>query len=66
MYSETCIKTTPGTWDQQNVVLMQLSLYFKTIHGIMEMWSYIAGGLKIKVQQHTKLHFATKIGGLII
>ncbi len=30
-------------------VHMQWSLYFKTTHGIKKMWSYIAGGLKIKV-----------------
>ncbi len=27
----------------------QWSLYFKTTHGTKKMWSYIAGGLKIKV-----------------
>ncbi len=46
--------------------VIQWSLYFKTTHGTIQMWSYIADGLKIKVQQHTKLHFGTKIGGLII
>ncbi len=30
----------------QNVVKLQWSLYFKTTHGTMKMWSYIAGGLK--------------------
>ncbi len=25
------------------------TLYFKTTHGTKKMWSYIAGGLKIKV-----------------
>ena len=28
---------------------IQWSLYFKTTHGNKKMWSYIAGGLKIKV-----------------
>ncbi len=28
---------------------LQWSLYFKTTHGTKKMWSYIAGGLKIKV-----------------
>ncbi len=28
---------------------IQWSLYFKTTHGTKKMWSYIAGGLKIKV-----------------
>ncbi len=28
---------------------VQWSLYFKTTHGTKKMWSYIAGGLKIKV-----------------
>ncbi len=28
---------------------VQRSLYFKTTHGTQKMWSYIAGGLKIKV-----------------
>ncbi len=35
----------------------------------MKMWSYTAGGLKIKVQQqYIKLHFGTKInvGALMI
>ncbi len=27
---------------------VQWSLYFNTIHGTKKMWSYIAGGLKIK------------------
>ncbi len=30
------------------------------------MWSYIAGGLKIKVISHQKLPFETKSSGLII
>ncbi len=30
------------------------------------MWSYIAGGLKIKVIQHRKLPFVTKSSGVII
>ena len=28
---------------------VQWSLYFKTTHGTKKMWSYIEGGLKIKV-----------------
>ncbi len=28
---------------------IQWSLYFKTANGTKKMWSYIAGGLKIKV-----------------
>ncbi len=28
---------------------IQWSLYFKTTHGTKKMWSYIAGGLKVKV-----------------
>ncbi len=28
---------------------LQRSLYFKTTHGTKKIWSYIAGGLKIKV-----------------
>ncbi len=28
---------------------VQWSLYFKTTHGTKKMWSYIAGGLKIKI-----------------
>ncbi len=28
---------------------VQWSLYFKTTHGTKKMWSYIPGGLKIKV-----------------
>ncbi len=28
---------------------IQRSLYFKITHGTKKMWSYIAGGLKIKV-----------------
>ncbi len=31
------------------VFSIQWSLYFKTTHGTKKMWSYIAGGLKIKV-----------------
>ncbi len=45
---------------------LQLSFYFKTTRGTMKMWSYTAGGLKIKVKLYTKLNFRTKIGGLII
>ncbi len=29
-------------------MLIQWSLYFKTTHGTKNVWSYIAGGLKIK------------------
>ncbi len=45
---------------------MQWSLYFKTTHVTKKMWSYIAGGLKIKVIKHKKLPFGTKSSGLII
>ena len=45
---------------------IQWSLYFKTTHESKKMWSYIAGGLKIKVIQHRKLPFGTKSSGLII
>ncbi len=31
------------------VSTVQWSLYLKTTHGTKKMWSYIAGGLKIKV-----------------
>ncbi len=31
------------------LVKVQWSLYFKTTHGTKKTWSYIAGGLKIKV-----------------
>ena len=31
-------------------LLMQWSLYFKTTHGTMNIWSSTAGGFKIKVQ----------------
>ncbi len=34
--------------------------------GPKQMWSCIAGGLKIKVIQHRKLPFGTKSSGLII
>ncbi len=30
-------------------ISIQWSLYFKTTHGTKKRWSYIAGGLKIKV-----------------
>ncbi len=30
-------------------VTLQWSLYFKTTHGTKKMWSYVAGGVKIKV-----------------
>ncbi len=30
-------------------VYVQWSLYSRTTHGTKKMWSYIAGGLKIKV-----------------
>ncbi len=45
---------------------VQWSLYFKTAHGAKKMWSYIAGGLKIKVLQHTKWHYGIKSSCLII
>ncbi len=45
---------------------IQRLLYFKTTHGTKKMWSYIAGGLKIKVIQHRKWPFGTKSSGLII
>ena len=35
-------------------------LHFKVPNGTMEMWSYIAGGLKIKVQWYTKPEFWDK------
>ncbi len=40
--------------------------HFKTTHGTKKMWSYIAGGLKIKVIWHRKLPFGTKSSDLII
>ncbi len=46
--------------------LVQWSLYFKTTHGTKKMWSYIAGGLKIKVIWQRILPFGTKSSGLII
>ncbi len=45
---------------------VQWSLFFKTTHGTKKMWSYIAGGLKIKVMEHIILPFGTKSSGLII
>ncbi len=30
-------------------IAVERSLYFKTTHGTKKMWSYVAGGLKIKV-----------------
>ncbi len=45
---------------------IQKSLYFKANHGTKKMWSYIAGGLKIKTIQHRKLPFGTKSSRLII
>ncbi len=45
---------------------IQWSLYFKTTHGTKKMWSYIAGGLKIKVIYHRKLTLGTKSNSLII
>ena len=33
---------------------------FKTTHGTKKMWSYIAGCLKIKVMQQTKLPFGSR------
>ncbi len=44
---------------------IQWFIYFKTTHGTKKMWSYIAGGLKIKVI-HRKLPFGTKSSGVII
>ncbi len=34
---------------------IQWSLYFKTTHGTKKMWSYITGGLKIKVYVTQKI-----------
>ena len=45
---------------------VQWSLYLKTAHRTMKMWSCTAGGVKIKVQLYTNLNFGTKIGDLII
>ncbi len=45
---------------------IQWSLYFKTTHRTKKMWSYIAGGPKIKVIYHRKLPFGTKSSGLTI
>ncbi len=45
---------------------VQQSLYFMTTHGTKNMWSYIAGGLEIKVIRHTKEHVRIKSSGLII
>ncbi len=45
---------------------VQCFLCFKTTHGTKKMWSYIAGGLKIKVISHRKLPSGTKSSGLII
>ncbi len=33
---------------------IQRSLYFKTTHETKKLWSYVAGGLKIKVIKHRK------------
>ncbi len=39
-----------GTWTfPAQGFKIQRSLYFNTTHGTKKMWSYIAGGLKIKV-----------------
>ncbi len=38
---------------------------FETTHGTGKMWSYIAGGLTIKVF-NTDWHFGTKSSGFII
>ncbi len=35
-------------------------------HGTKKMWSYIVGGLQMKVMCHRKLPFGTKSSGLII
>ncbi len=55
-----------GHCDRDYMYLVQWSLCFKTTQGAMEMWSYIPGGQKIKVQQHTELLLETKLSGLII
>ncbi len=38
-----------GSSDSDLTVSIQWSLYYKTTHETKKMWSYIAGGLKIKV-----------------
>ncbi len=43
---------TVTVWANQGSYVIQGSLYFKTTHGTKKMWSYIAGGLKIKVIYH--------------
>ncbi len=43
----------------ESEVVLQWSLCFKTAHGTMPMWSYIAYGLKIEVQWYTELNFGT-------
>ncbi len=43
-----------------------VSSLLQTTHGTKKMWSYIAGGLKIKVISHIKLPPGTKSSGLII
>ncbi len=45
---------------------IQRFLYFKTTHGTNKLWSYIAGGPKIKVIYHRKLTFRTRSSGLKI
>ncbi len=47
------------------ILQLQWSLYFKTTHGTKKMWSYIAGGLKIR-SFNTKLPFGIKSSGFII
>ena len=43
------IQVTFNNYLSKSIVLVQWSLYFKTIYGTKKMCSYIAGGLKIKV-----------------
>ncbi len=42
-------KVATNLASRRQVFPLQWSLYFKTTHGTKKMWSYIAGGLKIKV-----------------
>ncbi len=44
---------------------IQWSLCLKTIQWPMEMLSYISGGHKTNVQQHSKMLFGAKVSGLI-
>ncbi len=49
-------------WNTHNTaqcIHVRRSLSFKTADWTMELWSYIAYGLKIKVHEHTKSHFGT-------